>query len=107
MGYRVLLFSTEYCANCRMTKPVVLDACSAKGIEVVEIDPTKEPDGLIDMWQLKQVPTVIAVATYDCGENGREIARQTGGMTPSAMDEFLLHADRMTAKDVNERNGTS
>lgn len=107
MRYRVLLFTTEFCANCRITKPIVRNACEDKGVELVEIDPTKEPAGIIDMWQLKQVPTVIAVATYDCGENGREIARQTGGMTPSAMDEFLLHADRVTAKDVNERNGAS
>lgn len=107
MGYRVLLFTTDFCANCRMTKPVVHSACSARGIEVVEIDPTNEVGGLIDVWQLKQVPTVVAVEVSEGGENGREIGRQVGGMTPSAIEEFLLHADRVTAKDVNERNGTS
>lgn len=107
MPYRVLLFTTEFCANCRQTKPIIRAACEEKGIELAEIDLTKEAAELITLWRLQQVPTVIAVTVCKHGENGKEIARQTGGMTPSAVEEFLLHADRVTAKDVNERNSAS
>jgi len=100
MKYRVLIFSTSFCVNCRSTKPLVKDACEKKGIEVLEIDPTVEhEDSVIAVWHLKQVPTVIAVRVKESGENGTEIAREEGGMTPSAVEEFLLHVERTLAQE--------
>lgn len=98
--YRVLIFSTAFCVNCRSTKPLVKAACEKKGIELIEIDPTVEhEDSVIALWHLKQVPTVIAVRIKENGQNGEEIDRQEGGLTPSAVDEFLLHVERVLEQE--------
>lgn len=100
MKFRVLIFSTAFCANCRTTKPLVKSACEEKGIEVIEIDPTVEhEDSVIAVWRLKQVPTVVAVRVKENGDNGEEIDRQEGGLTPSAVEEFLLHVTRVLEQE--------
>lgn len=106
MDFRILVFTTKCCVNCKQTKLALEAACDKKGIEVLQIDLSEADDGAIQLWGLKQVPTLIAVKVHKNGENGEEIDRRTGAQTPFSINEFLLHIER-TLKEANERDSTS
>lgn len=95
MNYRILLFTTPFCVNCRTTKPFVHKKCEEHGVDVVETDPTAGSESIVQLWDLKKVPTIIAVKVREDGSNGDELCRDSGAMTPSSIEEFLLHTERL------------
>jgi thiol-disulfide isomerase/thioredoxin len=69
----LVMFTTEYCANCKYTRPVLRElAATVDGITYAEIDLTDQPD-LAKQVSVLSTPTTLAVAA-----DGTEILRVGG-----------------------------
>ena len=102
MKYRILYFGTDYCGYCRTTEPTVRKACMEREVEFVKIDPTQDSANIVDLWDLHQMPTTIAVEVKPTGDNGRVLGRWEGGLTPSAVEELFLHIERTFCKEKED-----
>lgn len=77
MASRLLVFSSEDCVACELTKPIVKAAARKRGVAVVECDPTNDP-GLAQRYNVSMLPTMVLLNDGEfCGELHGNVDKNT------------------------------
>lgn len=87
--FKIIVFTTKCCVNCKSTKEFLKKACEDKDIELEVIDvseATPDNEDYIKLYSLTQVPTAIGINCL----TGEELERRQGALTPFSIDEFIL-----------------
>lgn len=76
MAKELIKFSASWCGPCKAMKPVLenlLSEDSFKDVHFKEIDIDEDSDDLCGKYQIRSVPTLLAV-----DDNGKVLARSVG-----------------------------
>jgi len=65
---KILAFTSKDCVACELAKPIVARAARSHGLEVIEKDPTDEPE-LAQRFDVNVLPTFVLVKDNEaCAE---------------------------------------